>query len=95
MGSSDSAAVRVTLWRLPDGQRQEATTHGPNGRTLEVELASAESASELAPGALVEIEDPERVYLGEVEDRRGNRLRIVVEHFLEQREIARIREIWR
>ncbi len=83
------------MWRLPDGQRRDATAQGWSGLVLEVELTPEEPAEELAPGVLVEMQDPVRLYLGEVVARKASRLRIAVEHSLDRQEIARIQEIWR
>jgi hypothetical protein len=87
--------TQVTLRCLPNGKLQAVVATGWKGRRLQVELPVDSSAVDLAPGASVEIEAPERLHLGEVEARQGRTLTILVEHSVDRQLLDRIREVWR
>jgi len=85
---------RVTVRPLPDGDCREGLEVGWIGRVLEIQLTNDPRSQGLAPGALVEVEDDERLYLGVLLDSGPSGVSVAVEHALERRHIGSIRDVW-
>lgn len=68
------------------------------GRLLSLEGRYAEVALEgeapLAPGALVQFQSAETLYLGEIESASANHLRVLIEHSVNLERAAAIRRLW-
>ena len=85
---------RVTVRPLPDGESRDGVEAGWTGRILEIDLTDDARTAALASGALVEVEDDERLYLGVLQDTRPSGVSVAVEHALERRHIGWIRDVW-
>jgi len=84
---------QITLRRLPDGKTYAGLERSLRGALLDVELAP-DTPVFLQPGALVEVQSPTHIYLGEVQGIRGAVLRIAVEHIVDQAALAAIQRVW-
>lgn len=85
---------RVTVRTLPDGDPREGVEAGWTGCVLDIHLVDDPSTQGLAPGALVELEDDERLYLGVLQESGQSGISVAVEHALERRQIGWIRDVW-
>lgn len=93
MPESDEAA---TIRCLPDGTAQTArlTTRTP-GR-LELTPGGGKPMRAIAVGALVEIDTPAAVYLGEVIGlQKDSQVTVAVEHFIDRAALEEIDKVWR
>ena len=84
----EQSAIRVRV--LPDGNSHDASIVGWNGRLLEVDLSGASYPL----GTLLEIEQGAIVFLGEVQQRRGEVVTVAIEHSVDCERLHSIEEIW-
>lgn len=87
----DGGPIRVR--NLPDGAVCAGMLRSSRGRVLEIELL--ESAAECKPGAPVELENEEQIFLGIVDRRENNRVWVSVEHRLDRTPLAALRAAWK
>ena len=88
---SDCTLMR--LRSLPEGSFQEAKAAGWEGNMLHLTLPEEQAG--FSPGALAEIENGSKLYLGEVRQCRGPVMTILVEHSLDRGRLASIPDTWR
>jgi hypothetical protein len=84
----EQMSVRVRA--LPDGEYLQAGEIGWKGRLLELDLAGGE----FPLGTLLEIENGEMVYLGELQQRSGRTAVVAIEHSVNSEKLKPIRETW-
>ena len=84
----------VTVRRLPDGEPHTARIESGERRQILITLAG-DGFEDFPLGALVEAQSPEKLYLGEVLERRDSRLVVAVEHAIKRAALAEIDEVWR
>lgn len=80
--------------RLPEGEFHEAPEMAWRGRNLELGLSARTSAPELSAGVLVEIQSPEGLYLGVIEEANQGRLHVLVEHAVRWEQVEWIQDVW-
>jgi hypothetical protein len=91
LGSNDF----VTIRRLPDGTAQTAQVSNRAPGRLALAAVGDEPVLPFEAGALVEIDSPEAVYLGEVIGRHQDSLvTVAVEHFIDRAALAEIEKVW-
>ena len=83
----------VTVARLPQGRPEAARIQSREGRRMRVDL-TAEAGSDFDPGALIEIESGQNLFLGEVRGRQGSLLIVDVEHSLDRSALGAIENVW-
>ena len=84
----------MKLRRLPDGAQRHGWEAGWRGKILDIEFPDESAAGDLCPGVSLEIEAPDRLYLGVVLERGAAHVSVAVEHYLELGQIEAIREVW-
>jgi len=84
----------LTLRHLSSGAAVEGEAAGWEGPMLQVELSAEGSRSEWAISSLVEIECGSMRYLGEIWQRQGQRLTVLVEHALDGRKLDWMQNYW-
>jgi hypothetical protein len=86
---------RVTVRCLPDGAPQQGNEDSAVGALLHVKLPPNALTRQFSMGALVEVETPRVLYLGEVHSYRDSMLVIAIEHTVDRAALASIQETWR
>lgn len=86
--------VKMRLRQLPAGKPQNAERRGLEGQRLLVELISAENATHMKAGSLVEVDCEGTLYLGEVFSQQGRQLLIGIEHAIDLVALSAIQGGW-
>ena len=81
------------LRALSEGAGHRAAICGSEGRWLEIELL--EPAAECGVGTAAELATRDAIYLGIIECRYQDRVRMSVEHLLDRKSLDVVRSVWR
>ena len=84
----------ITVRVLSHGSTHSGILRSWNGHVLHLELRPDAHAHELTPGALVEVDSQENMYLGEIQGRQGAGVLIGVEHRLDRQALTDIQRVW-
>jgi hypothetical protein len=85
----------VTVRQLPNGVVWPARRLGMEARVLRLELiADPSTPTQLHIGDPAEVQDSERLYLGEVLGLKDSTLLVKIEHFLEREDLLEIDRVW-
>jgi hypothetical protein len=83
----------MKVHQLPEGDLfQDAQEAGWDGNMLHLVLP--DGLAGFSPGALVEIESESMLYLGEVRQRSGSAMDVLVEHSLDRARLSAMRDTW-
>jgi hypothetical protein len=85
----------VTIRRLPDGEAHSARIANRAPGWLALAPLGDQTGAGFDAGALVEIDGPEAMYLGEVTGRQKDSLvTVAVAHFVDRAALAQIEKVW-
>jgi hypothetical protein len=85
---------QVSLRLLPAGIKRGVEVTSMRETTVEVNIGQA-SDPEFIEGVLVELKTPDTICLGVVERRHNEQVSLRIEHILDQRLLAELRDSWR
>jgi len=96
MGTMPEGIEFVSIRRLPDGGRRNVQIVSRAPGRLSLAPVDNEPNPAFDAGALVEIDGPQTIYLGEVIGRQKDSLvTVAVEHFIDRGALAEIEKVWR
>ncbi len=84
----------ATVRRLPDGQACAARIRRQENGAVVLVFPCLPAACEIGAGALVEIQSPSALFLGEVSHLDTGSFTVTVEHYLPQSAVDQIGEAW-
>ena len=88
----------MRLRRLPQGAAQAATVQAVQGRVMVLDVVPRDPLTDFADclaGAPVELAGEDALFLGTIEHREGERVRVRVEHMLDRQALSRIQALWK
>ena len=85
---------QVNIRRLRGGRIHLAAVESLAGMHLHLRLPPGTEDGAFDAGELVEVNTPETLYLGEIASRLDTLVIVAVEHALERKALAAIREVW-
>jgi hypothetical protein len=89
---------QLRLRRLPQGTAQGAIVQAVEGRVMVLDLVQRDlltDSADFLAGAPVEMDGEDALFLGMIEHREGERVRVRVEHMLERQALSRIQALWK
>lgn len=84
----------VTIHELPEGTLWGARFLEVQADSLRLELEPSSNGRRFPIGVAVEVQDAERIYLGQVRGQEERRLLIGIEHLLDRKALAEIESVW-
>jgi hypothetical protein len=82
----------VKLRNLPDGGFVDAWEAGWEGNVMQLTLPDGQTG--FSPGVPAEIENASMLYLGEVRERSGSMIKLLIEHSLDRARLASLQDTW-
>ena len=83
----------IKLRSLPDGRPVDAWESEWQGNILQLTLPDGQTG--FSPGVPAEIENETMLYLGEVRERSGSMVKLLIEHSLDRARLASLQNTWR